>query len=277
MKKKRLIFVLVLLILSSLVSAGTLKVTSEHPFLINGEWIPASELKIGDRLTEINGKIVEITSIKKIIPKDPFLVYNLEAGKYHNFVVRDTDNLSIVVHNSNKQRVIRGRTPNSYKEFGKKLKTFYTVQGPRGINRLETNSPYPTAPNKANLGCGVYSWDNIKDARIYMARLTKKYPDIDLKIVEIYFEENTLNSFKSLDIDSLGEIGADIWMKQNAALWVDDNPAAAFCRAVYPTHGMDYIVRGVGELIPGEIAREHFFTLRAIDKAKHLVMLDKTN
>ena len=102
MKKRGILFVIVLLVLSSFVYAGTLKVTSEHPFLINGEWIPAKELKIGDRLTEINGKIVEITSIKKVVPKEPFLVYNLEAGKYHNFIVRDTDNLSIVVHNSNK-------------------------------------------------------------------------------------------------------------------------------------------------------------------------------
>src|SRR3989344_6394562 len=101
MKKINLILILAFLITLSLVSAGTLKVTSEHPFLINGEWIPAKELKIGDRLTEINGKTVEITSIKKVTPKEPFLVYNIEAGKYHNFVVRDTDNLSIVVHNSN--------------------------------------------------------------------------------------------------------------------------------------------------------------------------------
>ena len=101
MKKRGIIFVIVLLVLSSFVYAGTLKVTSEHPFLIDGQWIPAKELKVGDRLTEINGKIVEITSIKKVTPKEPFLVYNIEAGKYHNFVVRDTDNLSIVVHNSN--------------------------------------------------------------------------------------------------------------------------------------------------------------------------------
>ena len=54
MKKINLILILAFLITISLVSAGTLKVTSEHPFLINGEWIPAKELKIGDRLTEIN-------------------------------------------------------------------------------------------------------------------------------------------------------------------------------------------------------------------------------
>ena len=67
-KKQIIIFVLFLLTVS-LVSAGTLRVTEEHPFLINGEWIPASELKIGDRLTEINGKTVEITSIKKLLQK----------------------------------------------------------------------------------------------------------------------------------------------------------------------------------------------------------------
>ena len=102
MKLKSILFVLLLVLMASLVSAGTLRVTEEHPFLINGEWIPAKELKIGDRLTEINGKIVEIISIRKVTPKEPFLVYNLEAGIYNNFVVRDTDNLSIVVHNSNK-------------------------------------------------------------------------------------------------------------------------------------------------------------------------------
>ena len=106
MKLKSILFVLLLVLMASLVSAGTLRVTEEHPFLINGEWIPAKELKIGDRLTEINGKIVEIISIRKVTPKEPFLVYNLEAGIYNNFVVRDTDNLSIVVHNSNNPKIL---------------------------------------------------------------------------------------------------------------------------------------------------------------------------
>jgi hypothetical protein len=82
-------------------SFGELKVTEEHPFLINGSWIPASDLKVGDELTTISGKKVRITSIEDIETKEPFPVYNLEAGKYHDFVVDGGDGLGVIVHNSN--------------------------------------------------------------------------------------------------------------------------------------------------------------------------------
>jgi len=77
--------------------AGKLKVTQEHPFLVDDEWIPASDLEIGDELTTIDGKKVRITNIQDIETQEPFLVYNLEADPYHDFVVSE-DNL--VVHNS---------------------------------------------------------------------------------------------------------------------------------------------------------------------------------
>jgi hypothetical protein len=80
--------------------AGTLKVTEEHPFLINDVWIPASQLQAGDELTTIDGKKVRITSIQDVETKEPFPVYNLEAGKYHDFVVDGGDGLGVVVHNS---------------------------------------------------------------------------------------------------------------------------------------------------------------------------------
>jgi hypothetical protein len=95
----------------SFVSAGTLKVTEEHPFLVNGEWISASQLKVGDVLQTVDGKNV---TIKKITPheiSEPFSVYNLEAGIYHDFVVADSSEPAgeevgglerIIVHNSNR-------------------------------------------------------------------------------------------------------------------------------------------------------------------------------
>ena len=78
-------------------SAGTLKVTTEHPFLINGRWIPASELKVGDFMTTVDGKKAIIRSIQDVTSVNPFDVFNLEAGIFHNFVVGPGD---IVVHNS---------------------------------------------------------------------------------------------------------------------------------------------------------------------------------
>ncbi|MDD5193846.1 MAG: polymorphic toxin-type HINT domain-containing protein [Candidatus Nanoarchaeia archaeon] len=80
-----------------LVFSQELKVTSEHPFLVHGNWIPAKELSVGDKLKTISGEEAIIKRIIKIVPLDSVKVYNLEAGVYHNFVVGD----DLIVHNSN--------------------------------------------------------------------------------------------------------------------------------------------------------------------------------
>jgi hypothetical protein len=101
MKKRGLLFVSLLaisLFLISFISAGTFRVTEEHPFLVNGEWISASQLVVGDVLSTVDGKQVRITSLEDVVSSENFSVYNLEAGVYHNFVV-GLDR--VIVHNSN--------------------------------------------------------------------------------------------------------------------------------------------------------------------------------
>ncbi len=123
MKKAGVILLLLALILfSNLVSAGELKVTREHPFLIirnadnscisecdpkstfeqdfghNGEWVSANQLNVGDKLTLADGRKAVIKNIKRVVPADAFKVYNLETENYHDFVV---GNDRLVVHNSN--------------------------------------------------------------------------------------------------------------------------------------------------------------------------------
>jgi len=95
---KRFIFLFLFLISFTFISAGELKVTQEHPFLINGSWIDASQLKVGDELTLVNGSKVTITKLTDVVSNESFKVYNLEAGEYHNFVVGKE---GVVVHNSN--------------------------------------------------------------------------------------------------------------------------------------------------------------------------------
>ena len=103
MKKecKFLFLAIVLVLFMPLIAAssGSLQVTTEHPFLIKGKWVPASQLKPGDTFTTLSGKTAVIRKIEDVTLKDPFPVYNLEAGVYHDFVVGPFD---IVVHNSNK-------------------------------------------------------------------------------------------------------------------------------------------------------------------------------
>lgn len=95
-----LLALFLLSLFSSFVSAGQLKVTNEHPFYVNGSWVTAGDLKVGDLLTTEDGKQVRITSLEDIVSLDNFSVYNLEAGIYHNFIVNGGDDIGVVVHNS---------------------------------------------------------------------------------------------------------------------------------------------------------------------------------
>ncbi|MBU3913167.1 MAG: hypothetical protein KKE50_03675 [Nanoarchaeota archaeon] len=96
MKRGRLFLfgIFLIILLASFSSAGILKVTEEHPFLVNGEWVPAKNLNEGDLLKTADGKSARIKSIKWV----PGIVevFNLEAGYFHNFILSD----GLVVHNS---------------------------------------------------------------------------------------------------------------------------------------------------------------------------------
>ncbi len=88
--------------LVSFISAGQLQVTQEHPFLINGSWMPAKNLHVGDILQTSDGGKVRITSIEDIISEKPFFVYNFEdTFGINNYIVNGGDGIGVVVHNSN--------------------------------------------------------------------------------------------------------------------------------------------------------------------------------
>lgn len=84
--------VIVVLIILSSVYASELKVTNNHPFLVNGTWIEASELNLEDELTMINGKKAIIKSIQDLVEENE--VFNFETG-LQNYVANDA-----IVHNS---------------------------------------------------------------------------------------------------------------------------------------------------------------------------------
>ena len=74
-----------------------LSVTPNHPIYVDGNWKHAGEIKVGDILEGINGKIV-VKSIKKIYKNVP--TYNLEVSGVgntsigHNYFAE-----GILVHN----------------------------------------------------------------------------------------------------------------------------------------------------------------------------------
>jgi len=97
MKREFISIVLVILFGINLILAGELRVTQEHPFLIDGKWIPASSLEVGDELVSVDGKKIKITSIKDVFLENPVLVYNLDSSETDDFIVGEEN---IVVHNS---------------------------------------------------------------------------------------------------------------------------------------------------------------------------------
>ena len=75
-----------------------LRVTPNHPFLLNGEWIEAENLKIGDTLGD-----VEIKSIQHVFERVP--TYNFEVVPYHNYqIVWNAEGVSIA-HNAANENI----------------------------------------------------------------------------------------------------------------------------------------------------------------------------
>src|SRR3989344_2931847 len=95
MKKAGILFALIILLIVNVILTGELKVTQEHPFFVNGEWVTASQLSVGDELITSSDEKVKIISIKDV--SSPIEVYNLDSSETDDFVVGEEN---IVVHNS---------------------------------------------------------------------------------------------------------------------------------------------------------------------------------
>jgi hypothetical protein len=77
---------------SFLIVNDSLRVTPSHPFLSDGEWVKAGDLKVGDHLTAADGSVVTVATIETV--PGPVTVYNFEVNPYGTYVAN-----GIVVHN----------------------------------------------------------------------------------------------------------------------------------------------------------------------------------
>jgi hypothetical protein len=57
---------------------GRIRVTQNHPILVNGNWVPAGELRVGDRLTRPDGTFSPVFSVEKI--NQQAMVYNFQVS-----------------------------------------------------------------------------------------------------------------------------------------------------------------------------------------------------
>ncbi|MBD3407515.1 MAG: hypothetical protein GF411_15470, partial [Candidatus Lokiarchaeota archaeon] len=75
-----------------LVINDELRLTSNHPVWVDGEWISAGMIKKGDMLRSVIGEKIVVESVEKVFEKVP--VYNIEVEDYHNYFAEN-----ILVHN----------------------------------------------------------------------------------------------------------------------------------------------------------------------------------
>ena len=189
---KRGIFILIVLLSLSFVSAFQISVTREHPFLVNGNWISASSLQVGQILENIHGKKVRITNIEDV--KKDTSVFNIETSS-NNYVV---DNL--IVHNSGGNPALekgplpgRGikKVPDHYDgSLLLERDRLHHENLVRAYNEIKTNPQLEAAWNKLigrralnNLGRAINEHDMGKALEIYqrashaLDALRAKFPD----------------------------------------------------------------------------------------------------
>lgn len=96
---------------------------------------------------------------------------------------------------------------------------------------------------RAHLCQGIYSWDNRKSAEAYKRRLERQ--DVaGLRIVAFRIKKRVLHSFRQIDLDALGDPGADEWFQRYSKL-SDENA---------PPHYYSCVRRGT------DFGVEHFFS-----------------
>ena len=78
-----------------LILNGSIKTTTNHPFYVDGKWVEAGDLKMGDEILHVDGLKHKITSME--INDDKQTVYNFEVPGHHNYFAE-----GYLVHN--KQR-----------------------------------------------------------------------------------------------------------------------------------------------------------------------------
>ena len=62
---------------------GSLKITPEHILYVDGVWMMAADMQVGDRLVRSDGNLETIRTIERVTGS--FKVYNLEIEKYHTY------------------------------------------------------------------------------------------------------------------------------------------------------------------------------------------------
>ncbi len=129
-------------------------------------------------------------------------------------------------------------------------RTFYTVQGEANAARLLSGgSPWPTAPVKAHLGEGLYTWGSRSQAEAYMSLLEGRGAS-GLRIMEASIPEVQYNTLRAMDLRRLGDDAANAWLGRHSSLFGEGAP-----------HVLDHVIRDTGNFGPEFFFSKNVFPL----------------
>ncbi|MGN0403124.1 MAG: hypothetical protein ACI4HQ_12820, partial [Acetatifactor sp.] len=126
--------------------------------------------------------------------------------------------------------------------------TYYTVQNSDDAERLfNDGTPWPTDGTRANLGDGVYAWDNLNDAEQYLDRKQGRTSE-PLSILEFFINDSDLNNMNTLDTRNMNDDELNEFFEQFARLYGGE-----------PNHGFDHIINQTN------LGVEHYFNKTIFD------------
>jgi hypothetical protein len=122
--------------------------------------------------------------------------------------------------------------------------TFHTVQGADDAARLGSGGhPFPTDPDRAHFGPGVYSWGSEAEAVAYAANKP------GTTIMRFSVANDTLAKLPQAHVGGMTDDAATTFMEQNSLLWGGN-----------AGHGLGYISR------PTARGTEHYFSSNVFEE-----------
>ncbi|WP_143091063.1 hypothetical protein [Thermoflexibacter ruber] len=120
---------------------------------------------------------------------------------------------------------------------------FYTVQNEANANRLRTTGyPFPSEPNKSDIGEGVYSWETYEEALSHKSHLENNRGVAGLEIMVLGIKKGVFANLLQKDLTLLSDNNREIWHRRYAKTW-----------GGVPNHGLQYIRRA------NRFGFEHYF------------------
>lgn len=120
--------------------------------------------------------------------------------------------------------------------------TYYSVQSAGDAARLAGGGePWPTSPNKAHIGAGLYSWGTRGDAQLYWERLRNR--GIDADILSFQISNSNLKKLRRLDLrPPISDQIVNEWLELHSSLYGEGRP-----------HNYQYVIRMTNS------GAEHYF------------------